>query len=368
MPHLASKRSPAEARLRLRYRWRGENITRKHRNARGISQPFRLVDWRCGPRVSLGTKSTKMCNGIKNACRDERLSLGGRKKQLFLTVDDRASFEENGRHTRCSQNDELVIPVDANRGVHERSPPRAHHPRGVVRRVAEPARLQFTAKHAGEDEARRIVSVACGHEEGVATKAVAEGVLLRFEFPLFLEELGDGIVVDGKQQVGTERIGCSHPLEQALARGSKGIEQDRFREPTRVERLLDFLGKEKVELVLGHAARAGGARGIEAVTDIDEQRENCRGHSVSAPPYEPRPPARIRWQLQQRRRDAMQQTMYAATFAVRFPRNVDARWCSLTAAKARSVTTSWSRHGDGPNCGSATGAVGTLHVTAQVDD
>ena len=85
--------------------------------------------------------------------------------------------------------------------------------------------------------------------------------------------------MDGKEQVGAERISRCHPREQALAGRSKGIEQDRFPEPTLVQRLLDFLGKEEVELVLGHAARAGCARGIKAVTDIDD---NAKTVAVTA--------------------------------------------------------------------------------------
>ena len=88
--------------------------------------------------------------------------------------------------------------------------------------------------------------------------------------------------MDGDEQVGVHFVGQRRPLDQALGRSRGGDEPDGPVETGGDERLLDRVGKLKIESVFGNAARADGARHLEGVACIDDgaKRRTLTGRGV----------------------------------------------------------------------------------------
>ncbi len=81
------------------------------------------------------------------------------------------------------------------------------------------------------------------------------------------------IVVDGDKQIGMHGIGARRPLEQAAPRRRRGDQERSLAETGVDERLLDLLGKLKIEGVFRNSPRAHGAGHIDGMADVDRDAE-----------------------------------------------------------------------------------------------
>ena len=68
----------------------------------------------------------------------------------------------------------------------------------------------------------------------------------------------------------SQRIGAFNPFDESGPGGPEGIEHDRPTKAGRNERSFDLLGEKKVELILGDAARAASAWGVNGVPYIED--------------------------------------------------------------------------------------------------
>src|SRR4029453_8537267 len=107
------------------------------------------------------------------------------------------------------------------------------------------------------------------HEYGMAPEPVAKAALLPIVFPFLLQELRNRVMMDGKEEIRSQRIGALNPFDESGSGGSECIEHERTTKAGLEERSLDLLGEKKVELVLGRSARALRAWDVDSVSYIE---------------------------------------------------------------------------------------------------
>ena len=139
-----------------------------------------------------------------------------------------------------------------------------------MRRILQAARLQRFAQKPAELQAAGAIGIVVRNEHGVALEPVAELVLLFLVLPGLEQIIRHRIVMDGDKQVGVHLVGQRRPLDQALGWSRGGDEPDSPVEAGGDERLLDRVGKLKIEGVFDNAARAYGARHLDGVAYIDD--------------------------------------------------------------------------------------------------
>jgi hypothetical protein len=76
-------------------------------------------------------------------------------------------------------------------------------------------------------------------------------------------------MMDGKEEIRSQRIGALNPFDESGPGGSECIEHERTTKARLKERSFDLLGEKKVELVLGNAARALRAWDVDSVPYIE---------------------------------------------------------------------------------------------------
>ena len=77
-------------------------------------------------------------------------------------------------------------------------------------------------------------------------------------------------MMDGKEEIRSQRIGALNPFDESGPGGSECIEHERTTKAGLEERSFDLLGEKKVELVLGDAARAARPWGVNSVPYIED--------------------------------------------------------------------------------------------------
>ena len=77
-------------------------------------------------------------------------------------------------------------------------------------------------------------------------------------------------MMDGKEEIRSQRIGALNPFDESGPGGSECIEHERTTKAGLEERSFDLLGQKKVELVLGNAARAERAWDVNGVPYIED--------------------------------------------------------------------------------------------------
>jgi hypothetical protein len=112
------------------------------------------------------------------------------------------------------------------------------------------------------------------YEYGMAPEPIAKNARVPIVFPYFLQELRHGIMMDGKEEIGSQSIGACYPFDETRPGGSEGIEHERPTKSGPKERLFDLLGEKKVELILRDAARAARPRGIKSVPYVDDNTKS----------------------------------------------------------------------------------------------
>src|SRR6187431_1311562 len=125
--------------------------------------------------------------------------LRGAHPQFLLSVDDRASFEQNRRHGSVFEHDELIVAIDALPRVDQQPLAIAHDRIRVVWRVFQPALSQLAAEQLGKQQTAGTVAVVIGDENGMALEAVAEVALLALELPFLQKLVGYRIVMDRQE-------------------------------------------------------------------------------------------------------------------------------------------------------------------------
>ena len=161
-----------------------------------------------------------------------------------------------------------------------------------MRRVLQAARLQLLAQKFAEQQAAGAVGIIVGDEKRIAGIVVVVMLLLALVLPGLQQIVRHRIVVDGDEQIGMHGIGAHRPLEQAAPRRLGGDQQNGLVETGIDERLLDLLGKLKVEGIFRNSARAHGAGHIDGVADVDDDAE-FRALAVVAARPRPAPAPRL---------------------------------------------------------------------------
>jgi hypothetical protein len=195
---------------------------------------------------------------------------------LFVAVDDHARLQEHGGRSRGLEHDEVVVVVHAVPAVRKRLVlPRDRI--GVIERGRETGVAQRLSHGRGAGEAARERAVLAGNEKGKARIAVAEQPLHAVEFPGLEEMRLHRIVVHGEKKI---RAGRGDGALREPGRETVRADEQGSQSPA-AHGGFDFRRELAVEIQLRTPARAGGARFLDKVSDVDgDGRRMGEGHGA----------------------------------------------------------------------------------------
>ena len=167
----------------------------------------------------------------------------------------------------------MIVAVNSGLGVNERAPAISHQCQCVMRRIAQPSRLQLFTQKPAEHQAAGPVGVRIRDENRIAGEAVVEVMLLPVVLPRLQQIVGHRIVVDGNEKIRRHPVGAERPLEQAERRPFARDQESGLVEARIDKRLVQVLAQLQIERVFGNATRAHRARHLHGVADIDDDPE-----------------------------------------------------------------------------------------------
>ena len=83
---------------------------------------------------------------------DEGAAIGRIHLHLLVAIDDRARFEQDGRHLGFFQDDQLIVSIDARLGIEQFTSAPTHKFLGILAGILKSAIVQLSAKKPSEEE------------------------------------------------------------------------------------------------------------------------------------------------------------------------------------------------------------------------